>query len=209
MKDLKEILEEVHTYSINGNRRGLSSALRQLSDDRQGYYQQSVAAQLEEEFSDALYKMLLLELDEEEEDSIEIAELAYLTLSIALRRQPFATPGHYKRRLLLLHYFCDYFTDAIIEVFLAKYRQENILQARNLALACLEKMQLSDMFYLEENEPEFINRDEQLAEACNTIETNPNLSEQEKEEALLLHRILYAWLRAKYQSTESGNSHRE
>lgn len=208
MKDLTKILQEVRTFSENGNRRGLASALRQLSGNRQEYFRQSLTAQLEAEFSDALYKMLLLDLDEEEEDSIEIAELAYLSLCIALHRQSVATPDPYKRRLLLLHYFCDYFTDAIIEVFLSKYRGNNILQARNLALECLEKMQLSDMFFLEENEPEYINCDEQLTEACNTIGTDPNLSDQEKQEALLLHKVLYAWLKAKYLPAQPNPVHR-
>ena len=71
-----------------------------------------------------------------------------------------------------MHYFCDYFTDSIIEVFLSKYREDNILQARSLAIECLEKMQLSDMFYLEENATDFIDGDEQLSDACNGIETD-------------------------------------
>ena len=58
------------------------------------------------------------------------------------------------------------------------------------------------MFYLEENEPEFINRDEQLADACNTIETDVNLSEEEQQEANLLHKVLYAYFKAKYKNRE-------
>ena len=139
-------------------------------------------------------------LDEEEEESIEIAELAYLGLGHIFRRPELPTPELYKRRLLLLHYFCDYFTDSIIEVFLSKYREDNILQARSLAIECLEKMQLSDMFYLEENATDFIDGDEQLSDACNGIETDPRLSEEEKANAALLHKVLYAYLKAKYKN---------
>lgn len=199
MSDLEKILQEIKNHSENGNRRGLASALRQLMQQRQDYYQHSIAKALEEEYADALYKMLLLEMDEEEEDSIEIAELAYLCLSTALKKN-YGTPEHYKKRLLLLHYFGDYFTDSVIEIFLPQYRSDHLLQARNLAMECLEKMQLSDMFYLEEKEPDFINGDEQLSDACNAIETHPDLSEEERTNAALLHEVLYAYLKTKYKN---------
>lgn len=198
-KDLRGLLQEVKEQSEAGNRKELSRTLRLLAGKRLDYYWMSVEEKLEEEYADALYKTLLLELDEEEEDSIEIAELAYLGLGGVLKQEATSHPEHYKRRLLLLHYFCDFFTDSIIEVFLSRYRAENILQARNLAIECLEKMQLSDMYYLEENEPEFIDGDEQLSDACNGIETDPNLSEEERQNAALLHKVLYAYLRAKYK----------
>lgn len=198
--DLKEILDEAQAHSQSGNRKGLTAVLRLLMNNRRAYYLQSTEKALENEFSGALYKMLLLELDEEEEDSIEMAELAYLGLGDTLRKAGSASPEHYKYRILLLHYFCDYFTDSIIEVFLPSHRQDNILQARSLAIECLEKMQLSDMFYLEESEPDFINGDEQLTDACNTIETDPDLSTEERMNAALLHKVLYAYLKAKYKN---------
>lgn len=200
--DLKNILTEVQTSSRAGNCRGLTATLRQLLCKRREYYWQSVEEQLLDDYADALYKTLLLELDEEEEDSIEIAELAYMGICTVLQQDETPSPELYKRRLLLLHYFCDYFTDSVIEIFLKKYRTDNSLQARNLAIECLEKMQLSDMFYLEESEPDFINRDEQLADACNTIQTGVNLSEEEQQEARLLHKVLYAYLKAKYKNRE-------
>ena len=155
---------------------------------------------LQPEFSEALYKALLLELDEEEEDSIETAELAYVSLGTALNGKQSSEPEYYKRRLLLLHYFCDFFTDSIIELFLTKYKEDNRLQARNLAIECLEKMQLADMLYLEENNPDFIEKDEQIADACNRIAISPDLSAEERKEALLLHKILYAYLKTKYKN---------
>lgn len=199
MSDLKELLTTIQEQSQAGNRKGLTTTLRTLMENRREYYRQSVEEALQEEFSDALYKTLLLELDDDEEDSIEIAELAYLGLTSTLKDKT-GNPEQYKRRLLLLHYFSDFFTDAIIEVFLSRYRKDNILQARSLAMECLEKMQLSDMFYLEENEAEFIDGDEQLSDACNAIETDPNLSEEERKEAGLLHKVLHAYLIAKYKN---------
>ena len=200
MDKLKDILNEIQTLSNSGNRRGLTAVLRQVMVNRRLLYFQSIDENLEEEFADALYKILLLELDEEEEESIEIAELAYLGLGSIIKTTSPGNPEHYKRRLLLLHYFCDYFTDSIIEVFLAQYRKDSLLQARTLAIECLEKMQLSDMFHLEENNAEFIEKDEQITDACNTIETDADLSEEEKTNAALLHKVLYAYLKAKYKN---------
>lgn len=200
--DLRDILKEIEEFSREGNRKGMTAALRLIIYNRRLFYKQSVEGVLQKEFSDALYKILLLELDEEEEESIETAELAYLGLG-CLSDEASVDPEHYKRRLLLLHYFCDYFTDSIIEVFLARFREDNILQARNLAIECLEKMQLSDMFYLEENEPAFIEKDEQIADACNTIVTDPDLSDQERKDAALLHKVLYAYLKTKYKEAST------
>lgn len=200
--DLRDILKEIEEFSREGNRKGMTAALRLIMNNRRLFYKQSVEGVLQKEFSDALYKILLLELDEEEEESIETAELAYLGLG-CLSDEASVDPEHYKRRLLLLHYFCDYFTDSIIEVFLARFREDNILQARNLAIECLEKMQLSDMFYLEENEPAFIEKDEQIADACNTIVTDPDLSDQERKDAALLHKVLYAYLKTKYKEAST------
>lgn len=199
--DLKNILDEIQEKGRNGNRKALTSTLRQLMDKRDEYYRQSINENLSDEYADALYKILLLEMDEEEEDSIEIAELAYMGICAAFA-QSGETPELYKRRLLLLHYFCDYFTDSVIEIFLKKYRTDNLLQARSLAIEYLERMQISDMIHLEENEPDFINRDEQVADACNTIQTDTNLSAEELEEARLMHKVVHVYLQAKYKNRE-------
>ena len=196
--NLKELLEQIHTHSQNGNRRDLCAVLHSLMDNRQEYYHQLTDASMTEGYADGLYKTLLLELDQEEEESIETAELAYIALCSLIAGET-ATPEHYKRRLLLLHYFCDYFTDSIIQVFLAAYRKEHILQARNLALECIEKMQLADMFHLEEHAPDFIEHDEQIIDACNAIETDADLPDTERAEAALLHKVLYEYLKTKYK----------
>lgn len=202
MHPLTELLDEIKAHSQHGDRRALRKALRQILEHRQAYYQESIRTRQQVLYTDALYKILLLEMDEEEEDSIEIAELAYVSIGAVLAQSSAPCSEYYKMRLLLLHYFCDYYTDSIIEVFLKKYRQDNLLQARSLALACLEKMQLADMLYLEEHDPTFLDQDEQLTDACNAIEIPKPFSASEREEAHLLHRILHAYLKTKYKNRE-------
>lgn len=198
-QDLKNILDEAQEKSQEGNRKALAATLRQLIGKRREYYRQSIEENISGEYAEALYKILLLEMDEEEEDSIELAELSYMGICVAIQEAEQVNPELYKQRLLLLHYFCDYFTDSVIEIFLKRYRTDNLLQARSLAIECLEKMQLSDMFYLEENARDFISRDEQIADACNSIETDADLSATELQEAGLLHQVMFAYLKTKYK----------
>ena len=61
--DLKEILEQIRLHSQTGNRHELAHALRALMAKRREYYLQCVEEGRIEEFADALYKTLLLELD--------------------------------------------------------------------------------------------------------------------------------------------------
>lgn len=201
--NLRELLQEIEQHCQTGDRKSLEKALRFLMANRQRFYQDSQTACLEEGFSDSLYKILLLELDEEEEDSIETAELAYIGFCTVLNRET-SSPLPYKSRLLLLHYFSDYFTDAVIEIFLKKYREDHMLEARKIAMECLEKMQWADLFSLEENFPAVLDEDEQITEACNSIEIPDDLSDQERAEAELLHKVLYAYLKAKYKK-QNGN----
>lgn len=197
---LKDLLGRIATESREGSRKALSHSLRELKENRRKHYHESKQLQLQATYADALYKMLLLEMDEEEEESIEIAELAYLSVTSALREDPGNFRELYKLRMLLLHYFCDYFTDAIIEIFLNKFRSDNLLEARSLAIECIEKMQLADIFRLEEEAPDFLNHDEQLIDACNTISIAPELSEEEQKNAELLHQVFYAYLTSKYKN---------
>lgn len=98
-----------------------------------------------------------------------------------------------------MHYFADYLTDSLIEVFLKKFRKDNILEARNLALESIERMQLFDIFTMEQNFGDRIDQDEHLTDISNDIELAPNLTDEELAEAQLMHQVLYAYLKTKYR----------
>ena len=122
MNKLENVLDESLLHTASGDRKALRLLLKKVIPDRFHYYHESRAITRQEEYADLLYKILLLELDEEEEESIELAELAYLGISECI----LSTPAHIyeclKKRIILMHYFADYFTDSLIEVFLKKYR---------------------------------------------------------------------------------------
>ncbi len=200
MDSLKDLLDKAHYHKQSGNRRAWVSALCQLMEKRREYYLEGRDNRQLDIYTDGLFKILLLELDDKEEESIETAELAYLGISTLLQQTDTALSEYYKRRILLVHYFTDYFTTAIIDIFLDKYKREHRLQARNLAIEHLEKMQMSDISYLEENNRDFINHDEQLADVSNTIKTGSAFSDEEHQQAILMHRILHAYLKVKYKN---------
>lgn len=188
------LLQAIDEATQRANRRELTPLLCQLKQERRIHFTEALNNQMGQQYALALLKILLLELDEEEEESIEIAELAYIACS-----RNITSPEEFKTRVLLLHYFYDYFTDAVISVFLEKYRKSELLQARSLAIESLEKMQLADLFTIEQLDRQFINNDRQLIDASNDIETNPNLSHEELVESGLMHKVIYAYLTQKYR----------
>ena len=121
MDALEQFLAQARQHHEQGDRRGLSRVLKQAIPNRIDYYRECRTLGRDAEFSDLLCKALLLELDEEEEESIELAELAYVCMCEGLRQEPADLYEQLKRRVILLHYFADYFTDSIIEIFLKKY----------------------------------------------------------------------------------------
>ena len=149
MNKLENVLDESLLHTASGDRKALRLLLKKVIPDRFHYYHESRAITRQEEYADLLYKILLLELDEEEEESIELAELAYLGISECISSAPAHIYECLKKRIILMHYFADYFTDSLIEVFLKKYRENNLLEARNLALESIERMQLFDIFLIE------------------------------------------------------------
>ena len=72
--NLRNLLEQLRLHHEAGNRHEFIAALRTLMDNRRDYFRQGMEeTALLEGFADGLYKTLLLELDEEEEESIETA----------------------------------------------------------------------------------------------------------------------------------------
>lgn len=196
---LENLLQEIKRACTGKDRKALSAVLREIALNRKAYYRESLAHNLQEGYGDALYKILLLELDKEEEDSIESAELAYIAMSAALERNEEQAAEAYKNRILLLYYFSDYFTDAVIEIFLAGYKKGFMLEARNIALELLQKMQLADSFNLEERDAEFMEQHPEMDDFCGNLSYMPDFSETDRKEAELMHKVLYAYLKVKYK----------
>lgn len=198
MTELQKIFTGIQKEISGGNFAALQRALRPLLAKRVEYYRQSLREGNQYEYADALYKILLLDMDDDDDASVELAELAYLSLCDSLSH-PGNHDRQYKARLLLLSDFSDNLTDSVACACFPQQRRTNLLQARQIALECIEKMQVTDILYLEENCPEILDEDEKATAACSFIKTDINLSPAEREDALLLHKIFYAYLKIKYK----------
>jgi len=86
MNKLENILDESLLHSASGDRKALRLLLKKVIPDRFHYYHESRDITRQEEYADLLYKILLLELDEEEEESIEQNLLIWASASVS--RQP-------------------------------------------------------------------------------------------------------------------------
>ena len=191
--DIANMLEAIESTTAEGNRKQLNQLLRELKNQRIACFKEAMAAGGGQKLAQAILKILILELDEEEEESIELAELAYMACSYKI-----SEPVEYKTRVLLLHYFYDYFTDTVVTIFLDKYRESDLLQARTLAVESLERMQLHDLYAIEAIDAQFVNQDQQLIDAGNGLNISPDLSQEEMLETTTMHKVVFAYLVHKY-----------
>ena len=203
MKKIDRCLEVLEEAMEDGERRQIRRALNEIMLQRRDLYTECDTQDHFDSFSKALFHALILELDEEEEDSLETAEMCYAALGRILKmsEESEIDPEIIKRRLMLLHYFSDYLSDAVAGLFMPENRSKHLLDARNLAMDCLEKMQLLDLCWLGEHHPEFVEGDAQI-ESCDHQLTR-NIGHEEIEDALkdayTLHRSLTACLAVKYK----------
>ncbi|MGL5683950.1 MAG: hypothetical protein ACRDDZ_13010 [Marinifilaceae bacterium] len=192
--DIANLLEAIDSAANQGNRRQLTQLLRELKENRVERFKEAMGTGCGQKLAQAILKILLLELDEEEEESIELAELAYVACSYKISQ-----PEEYKTRVLLLHYFYDYFTDSVITIFLDKYRETDLLQARTLAAEAMQRMQLHDLYAIETIDAAFVNNDAQLIDAGNELTISPEITPQEMTEATTMHKVIFAYLAHKYK----------
>ena len=82
MNKLNNILDESLLHSASGDRKALRSLLKKVIPDRHRYYHESRAITRQEEYADLLYKTLLLELDEEEEESTPMCREGLMMLRV-------------------------------------------------------------------------------------------------------------------------------
>lgn len=206
MKDPDIFFDKLEKATGLGKRQEIRPMLKELMDLRREFYSASSSIRHYDSYSQALFHALILELDEDEEDSIETAELCYAAIGTLMKAMQNAgmqpNADTVKRRLLLLHYFNDYLTDAMMTLFMSEHRDSGILEARNLAVECMEKMQLHDLCWIGEHYPETAEHDEQITVCDKSLAEGLDKENLEKdiEDAAVMHKALTAFLHAKYRS---------
>ena len=206
MRDFTSFFEDLESAVQSGERKSIRSMLSEVLNNRMEFFENCTTITLLDRYSQALFHSLILELDDEEEDCIEGAELCYLAIGnlLAATQTSGATPNAevVKRRLLLLHYFNDYLTDTMMCLFTPTHKDDNILEARTLAIDCMAKMQLHDMCWLGEHYPDFAEQDEHIAMCDQELAEsfNKDSVEQDLKDAAIMHKALTAHLRVKYRN---------
>jgi hypothetical protein len=197
MKYSEEILNRTRHALRSGDKRAARVSLRSLLSTRVAAFHHARALGRLAEYAAYLYVALVIDLDDDERESIEAAELAYAGLSESIE-----TDGLYeitRQRVLLLHKFTDYLADSWMELFAKRYRESDRIRARNLALESFEQMQLADVHDLEQRfGKQRVDADEGLNDACNTIHLPAPPTREMLEGAALMHRAFHAYLKTKY-----------
>jgi hypothetical protein len=197
--EVKLLLDKARHGMREGNRKATAVALRALLDGRIPAYRTSRALDRLGEYAAYLYAALVLGLDDEEEDSIEVAELAYTGLSEAATNDPAHAYELLRKRVFLLHHFPDYLADAWSATFTRKTREGRLLEARALALEALARMQLADVDTLEQRfGKRRVDDDEALNNTCNELDLSSIPSRDELSDATLMHEIFFTSLRDKH-----------
>jgi hypothetical protein len=197
-KRLEGLLDETR-FRLRGNdSRATRRALRSLLDEGARAYPPARALDRLAEYAAYLYMALYTNLDDDEERGIEAAELAYVGLAESMQRYPGELYEITRHRILLLHRFADYLADSWMEVFMKKYKESHLLQARSLALDSLTRMLLADLNDLDRAFPARVDADDALNDLCNTIHLPEPPSDRDLADAALMHKVFHAYLKVKH-----------
>jgi len=149
----------------------------------------------------AIIIMLHLDLIDNEEKDIGLVHLAYLYISKGIENEERLKEEANidellrmrKDRIILTHGFDDYFVDSLQEFYYANEKTQDrdiYNDQRKTVLSKMPYIQFADIHLLEEHFPNLAD-DVFLLEVANYIELEEILSEEDINEALMLHQILF------------------
>jgi len=208
---MKQLVSEAIEQGQNGKIKDSNKALRKiyqiLKKDPFILWDDVMVSQL----GKAIIMMLHWDLIEEEEKNIGLALLSYLFISKGIEREEkLHIEGNLcelfrlrKDRIILLKSSDDSFLDSLIAFYFADNKATNLdsyNEQRKAVLSRLPFLQLSDIYLIEQDYPNLRN-DEFLLELANYIESDhPDFSNENLDEAFLLHKILYQQIYSKFKA---------
>jgi hypothetical protein len=202
VKNLAGLLDEVRLHLRGGDNHAVNRSLRALLSGRAPAYHHARTLERLAEYASYLYMALFLDLDDDEAQGIEAAELAYAGLAESMLRYPEGLYEITRHRIFLLHHFADYLADCWMDVFMKAYKRDHLLYARNRALDTMKLMLLSDMRDLERAFAERVDADGELNDICNTIHFPEPPTDSELAGAAYMHKMFHAYLKAKHGLAE-------
>jgi len=197
-----EIIRECIEFRQLGLQSKLNKHLRNILTNRYEITFSIHDAEIANMFTLCLIQILQLDMCEDEEEDIDVCKLAYFNVSNLIEacdNQEIKIEA-YRLRTLLLASFGEYLNDSILSVFYSdrQYSSEEYMVQRNICEDYIKKMQLSDIYTIDDiTEGQY--NDGLLTEISNTIEEDTAKNTEEIEKAALMHKILYRYIKAGFK----------
>jgi hypothetical protein len=159
-------------------------------------------AEIANMFSICMMQVLQLDMCEDEDEDIDLSKLIYFNISNVIEHcdDQELQIETLRIRTLLLASFGENLNDSLLSIFFKdkQYSTDEYMAQRNLCDDFLKKMQLSDIYTIDDIS-EGIYKDGLLTDIANTIEEDATYNNDEIKEAELMHKVLYAFIKAGYK----------
>lgn len=149
----------------------------------------------------AIIMMLHMDLIDEEEQNIGLAHLSFLYITRGIEKEESLAPEEdtnelfrlRKDRIILMKSFDDSFVDSLQDFYFADSKAKDLDEyndQRKEVLSRMPYLQFADIHLIEQDYNN-LRDDEYLLETANFIEHENDISDENLNEGLLLHKILY------------------
>lgn len=200
--DYTDKIKECNGFRTMGLQSKVNAYLREFLKSRYEIVFSIHDAEIANMFSICLIQILQLDMCEDEDEDIDVCKLAYFNISNVIEacQDEAQQIEAYRLRTLLLAGFGENLNESILSIFYneRKYSTDEYMAQRNICEDYLKKMQLSDIFTIDDiTEGKY--SDGLLNDISNTIEEDTSFAPKEIEEAALMHKILYAYIKTSFR----------
>ncbi|GAB7086159.1 hypothetical protein [Marinifilum fragile] len=210
-EELRELISAAIENGQSGKIKACKSALRNIystiKNDPFLLWEDSYVSQL----GKAIIMMIHWDMFDDEDENIGLAHLAYLYISKAIDKEESLQPESdncelfrlRKDRIIIMKSFDDFFVESLQNFYFADNKATDLdtyNEQRKAVLSRLPFMQFSDIYLIEQDYPN-LRDDEFLLELANMIEHDQEFTNENLNEAFLLHKILYKFT---YEELKKG-----
>ncbi|MDQ2179048.1 hypothetical protein [Marinifilum sp. D714] len=211
IEELRELVSAAIENGQSGKIKACKSALNDIyttiKNDPFLLWEDSYVSQL----GKAIIMMIHWDMIDDEDENIGLAHLAYLYISKAIEKEESLQSESdncelfrlRKDRIIIMKSFDDFFVESLQNFYFADNKATNLdtyNEQRKAVLSRLPFMQFSDIYLIEQDYPN-LRDDEFLLELANLIEHDQEFTNENLNEAFLLHKILYKFT---YEQLKKG-----
>ncbi|MCY1633594.1 hypothetical protein [Marinifilum sp. D737] len=211
IEEFRELISAAIENGQNGKIKACKSALRNIYSSIKNnpflLWEDSYVSQL----GKAIIMMIHWDMIDDEDENIGLAHLAYLYISKAIEKEENIQPESdkcelfrlRKDRIIIMKSFDDFFVESLQNFYFADNKATDLdtyNEQRKAVLSRLPFMQFSDIYLIEQDYPN-LRDDEFLLELANMIEHDQEFTNENLNEAFLLHKILYKFT---YEELKKG-----